>query len=67
MSNNKNLVKRIKKQNHTRTKHRNTPNTSISIDSNKQLSTNTEKEKNYKKKLVTMNKYNFCVYRHLFK
>jgi hypothetical protein len=56
MTNNKNLGKRIKNQNHTCTIHRNTTNASIPLGSNIQFSTNTEKEQVIKKKLVTMNK-----------
>ena len=68
MTNNKNMGKRVKNQNHTCTIHRNTTNSFIPWGSNIQFSTNTEKEQVIiKKKLVTMNKYNFCVYRHLFK
>jgi uncharacterized protein (UPF0303 family) len=44
MTNNKNLGKRIKNQNHTCTIHRNTTNSSIPLGSNIQFSTNTEKE-----------------------
>ena len=44
MTNNKNMGKRIKNQNHTCTIHRNTTNSSISLGSNIQFSTNTEKE-----------------------
>jgi hypothetical protein len=64
MTNNKNVGKRIKNQNHTL--HSNTTNSSIPLGSNIQFSTNTEKEQVIIKKIVTMNKYNFCVYRHLF-
>jgi hypothetical protein len=38
------MGKRIKNQNHTCTIHRNTTNSSISLGSNIQFSTNTEKE-----------------------
>jgi hypothetical protein len=65
MTNNKNLGKRVKNQNHTWTIHRNTTNSFIPLGSNIQFSTNTEKEQVIIKKHVTMNKYNFCVYRHL--
>ena len=65
MTNNKNLGKRVKNQNHTWTIHRNTTNSFIPLGSNIQFSTNTEKDQVIIKKLVTMNKYNFCVYRHL--
>ena len=44
MTNNKNLGKRIKNQNHTCTIHRNTTNSFIPLGSNIQFSTNTEKE-----------------------
>ena len=44
MTNNKNMGKRIKNQNHTCTIHRNTTNSSIPLGSNIQCSTNTEKE-----------------------
>ena len=69
MTNNKNMGKRVKNQNHKCTIHRNTTNSFIPLVSNIQFSTNTEKEQEIiiKKKLVTMNKYNFCVYRHLSK
>ena len=57
MTNNKNLGKRIKNQNHTCTIHRNTTNSCIPLGSNIQCSTNTEKEQAIiKKKCVTMNK-----------
>jgi uncharacterized pyridoxamine 5'-phosphate oxidase family protein len=57
MTNNKNLGKRVKNQNHTCTIHRNTTNSFIPLGSNIQFSTNTEKEQVIiKKKLVTMNK-----------
>ena len=57
MTNNKNLGKRIKNQNHTCTIHRNTTNSFKPLGSNIQFSTNTEKEQVIiKKKLVTMNK-----------
>jgi uncharacterized pyridoxamine 5'-phosphate oxidase family protein len=56
MTNNKNLGKRVKNQNHTCTIHRNTTNSFISLGSNIQFSTNTEKEQVIIKKLVTMNK-----------
>jgi hypothetical protein len=57
MTNNKNMGKRVKNQNHTCTIHRNTTNSSIPLGSNIQFSTNTEKEQLIiKKKLVTMNK-----------
>jgi hypothetical protein len=61
------MVKKVKNLNHTCTIHRNTTNSFIPLGSNIQFSTNTEKEQVIIKKLVTMNKYNFCVYRHLFK
>jgi uncharacterized protein (UPF0303 family) len=44
MTNNKNLGKRIKNQNHTCTIHRNTTNSPIPLGSTIQFSTNTEKE-----------------------
>ena len=44
MTNNKNMGKRVKNQNHTCTIHRNTTNSFISLGSNIQFSTNTEKE-----------------------
>jgi hypothetical protein len=44
MTNNKNMGKRIKNQNHTCTIHRNTTNLFIPLGSNIQFSTNTEKE-----------------------
>jgi hypothetical protein len=63
----KNLGKKKKNQNHPCTIRRNTTNSFIPLGSNIQFSTNTEKEQIIKKKLVTINKYNFFVYRHLFK
>jgi hypothetical protein len=44
MTNNKNLGKRVKNQNHTCTIHRNTTNSFIPLGSNIQFSTNTVKE-----------------------
>ena len=44
MTNNKNLGKRVKNQNHSCTIHRNTTNSFIPLGSNIQFSTNTEKE-----------------------
>jgi hypothetical protein len=44
MTYNKNMVKRVKNQNHTCTIHRNTTNSFIPLGSNIQFSTNTEKE-----------------------
>ena len=44
MTNNKYLGKRIKNQNHTCTRHRNTANSFIPLGSNIQFSTNREKE-----------------------
>ena len=44
MTNNKNLGKRVKNQNHTCTIHRNTTNSFIPLGSNMQFSTNTGKE-----------------------
>ena len=44
MTNNKNMDKRVKNQNHTCTIHRNTINSFILLGSNIQFSTNTEKE-----------------------
>jgi hypothetical protein len=44
MTNNKNLGKRVKNQNHTCTIHRNTTNSFIPLGSNIQFSTTTEKE-----------------------
>jgi uncharacterized pyridoxamine 5'-phosphate oxidase family protein len=44
MTNNKNMGKRVKNQNHTCTIHRNTTNSFIPLGSNIQFSTNTEKE-----------------------
>ena len=63
MTNNKNMGKRVKNQNQTCTIHRNTTHSFISLGSNIQFSTNTEKEQVIIKKLVTMNKQNFflCV------
>jgi uncharacterized pyridoxamine 5'-phosphate oxidase family protein len=56
MTNNKNMGKRVKNQNQTCTIHRNTTHSFISLGSNIQFSTNTEKEQVIIKKLVTMNK-----------
>ena len=57
MTNNKNLGKRMKNQNHACTIHRNTTNSFIPLGNNIKFSTNTEKEQVIiKKKLVTMNK-----------
>jgi hypothetical protein len=58
MTNNTNLGKRVKNQNHKCTIHRNTTNSFIPLVSNIQFSTNTEKEQEIiiKKNLVTMNK-----------
>ena len=50
MTNNKNLGKRIKNQNHTCTIHRNTTNSFIPLGSNIQFSTNTKRTSNNKKK-----------------
>ena len=44
MTNNKNLGKRIKNQNHTCTIHRNTTHSLVPLGSNIQFSTSTEKE-----------------------
>jgi uncharacterized pyridoxamine 5'-phosphate oxidase family protein len=44
MTNNKNMVKKVKNLNHTCTIHRNTTNSFIPLGSNIQFSTNTEKE-----------------------
>ena len=44
MTNNKNMGKRVKNQNHTCTIHRNTTNSFIPLGSNIQFSTNTENE-----------------------
>ena len=44
MTNNKNLGKRVKHQNHTCAIHRNTTNSFMPLGSNIQCSTNTEKE-----------------------
>ena len=44
MTNNKNLGKRVKNQNHTCTIHRNTTNSFIPLGNNIQFSTNTVKE-----------------------
>ena len=44
MTNNKNLGKRVKNENHKCTIHRNTTNSFIPLGSNIQFSTNTEKE-----------------------
>ena len=44
MTNNTNLGKRVKNQNHKYTIHRNTTNSFIPLGSNIQFSTNTEKE-----------------------
>jgi uncharacterized pyridoxamine 5'-phosphate oxidase family protein len=46
MTNNKNMGKRVKNQNQTCTIHRNTTHSFISLGSNIQFSTNTEKEQN---------------------
>jgi hypothetical protein len=71
MTNKKNLGKRVNNLNHKCTILRNTTNSFIPLGRNIQFSTNTEKEQeiiiNKYKNLVTMNKYNFCVYRQLFK
>ena len=69
MTNNKNLGKRVKNQNGFLKPYRNTTNSFIPLGSNIQFSTNRHRKRisNNKKKLVTMNKYNFCVYRHPFK
>ena len=57
MTNNKNLGKRVKDQNHKCTIHRNTTNSVIPLGSNVQFSTKHRKRtSNNKKKLVTMNK-----------
>ena len=56
MTNNKNMGKRGKNQNHKCTIHRNTTNSFIPLGSNIQFSINTEKEQNNKTKLVTINK-----------
>jgi uncharacterized pyridoxamine 5'-phosphate oxidase family protein len=56
MTNNKNMGKRVKNQNHTCTIHWNTTNSFIPLGSNIQFSTNTEKEQIIIKKLITMNK-----------
>ena len=45
MTNDKNLGKRVKNQNHTCTIHRNTTNSFIPLGSNIQFSTNTEIKK----------------------
>jgi hypothetical protein len=44
MTNNTNMGKRVKNQNHTCTIHRNTTNAFIPLGNNIQFSTNTEKE-----------------------
>jgi hypothetical protein len=67
MTNTTHLGKRITNQNYACTIHRNTTNSFIPLGSSLQFSTNTEKEQRKIKKLVTMNKYNFCVHIHLFK
>jgi hypothetical protein len=58
MTNNKNMGKSGKNQNHKCTIHRNTTNSFIHLGSNIQFSKNTEKEQEIiiKKILVTMNK-----------
>jgi hypothetical protein len=70
MTNNKNLSKRVKNQNHTCTIHRNITNSFIPLGSiNIQFSTNTEKEQVIIKKKNSNNEQIefLCVYRHLFK
>ena len=62
MTNNKNLGKRVKNQNHTCTIYRNTTNSFISIGSNIQFSTNTEKEQVITKKTCNNEQIEFlCV------
>ena len=51
MTNNKNMVKKVKNLNHTCTIHRNTTNSFIPLGSNIQFSTNTEKEQVIIKKI----------------
>jgi hypothetical protein len=62
MTNNKNMVKRVKNQNHTCTIHRNTTNSFIPLGSNIQFSTNTEKEQVIIKKTCNNEQIEFlCV------
>jgi uncharacterized pyridoxamine 5'-phosphate oxidase family protein len=62
MTNNKNLGKRIKNQNHTCTIHGNTTNSFIPLGGNIQFSTNTEKEQVIIKKTCNNERIEFlCV------
>ena len=62
MTNNKNMGKRVKNQNHTCTIHRNTTNSFIPLGSNIQFSTNTEKEQVIIKKTCNNEQIEFlCV------
>jgi hypothetical protein len=62
MTNNKNLSKRVKNQNHTCTIHRNTTNSFIPLGNNIQFSTNTVKEQVIIKKTCNNEQIEFlCV------
>ena len=62
MTNNKNMGKRVKNQNHTCTIHRNTTNSLMPLDNNIQFSTNTVKEQVIIKKTCNNEQIEFlCV------